>query len=129
MLLTLHTEFVIDSAHKLEAYKGKCKFVHGHSWRIEVWFRGLSKDCNRIGILADFGIVKKLKDKMDHKYLNDLMPAGTNPTAENLVQYVYAYLRKKISRSILVQVKVWETSIGKETWCAGGDDIITKELI
>jgi 6-pyruvoyl-tetrahydropterin synthase len=30
-VITLHTETVIDSAHQLKGYDGKCKAIHGHS--------------------------------------------------------------------------------------------------
>jgi 6-pyruvoyltetrahydropterin/6-carboxytetrahydropterin synthase len=120
--LLLHTEVIIDSAHRLENYQGKCANLHGHSWRIELWFRGDKVHKDKVGILVDFGIVKALKEKLDHQVLNDIMPEGVNPTDENLVEFIYECLRREINNSFIdVKVKVWETSLGKETWCEGGD--------
>ena len=116
MILTLHTEFIFDSAHKLNDYKGICKNLHGHTWRVEVWFKGDSIDKDKIGILVDFNIVKKLKQKLDHKVLNEVI--NFNPTAENLTEYIYKYLKQK---NIETKVRVYEVSIGKQTWCEGGN--------
>jgi len=123
MILTLHTETVIDSSHNLKGYKGKCKNIHGHSWLIKLWFRGNSKLKDEIGILLDFGIVKKLKERLDHQYLNDVI--GKNPTAENLVEWIYEWLQHQDPRiknkEIKVKIRIYETAVRKETYCEGGD--------
>jgi 6-pyruvoyltetrahydropterin/6-carboxytetrahydropterin synthase len=116
--LLLHTETVIDSAHYLEGYDGKCRDYHGHSWRIRIWIKGLESDRDSVGILFDFGNVKELKELLDHKMINDVV--DFNPTAENLSLYVYGFLKGK--NSILDYcVRIYETSVGKETWCQYGD--------
>jgi len=121
MILTLHTETVIDSSHKLCNYEGNCKRVHGHSWFVEVWIKGDSSLCDNIGILFDFGNIKKLKDKYDHFYINDIEPFDKiNPTAENLCMQFYEEL-KEIKPKLDFKVKVFETKVGKETWCQCGD--------
>ncbi len=123
MILTLYTETVIDSSHNLKSYKGKCKNIHGHSWLIKLWFRGNSKLKDEIGILLDFGIVKKLKERLDHQYLNDVI--GKNPTAENLVEWIYEWLQHQDPRiknkEIKVKIRIYETAVRKETYCEGGD--------
>lgn len=119
MKILLHTETVIDSAHKLEGYDGKCSQLHGHSWFLEVWFKGDSDLKDKVGILVDFGIVSKLKEVLDHKYLNDVM--SQNPTAENLSEFIYDFLKLNIKKGIQIKVKLFETKVGKETWCEVGD--------
>lgn len=120
MELTLHSEVVIDSAHKLIGYDGKCSTLHGHSWMIETWFKGDSKYKDKVGILVDFSIVKNLKDIFDHKLLNDVMK-NINPTAENICEYTYGFLSGNVNKHIKVKVRVYETMIGKKTWCECGD--------
>lgn len=115
MRLRLHTETVIDSCHRLEGYCGKCVNLHGHSWKIEIEFEGDSADRDPVGILVDFGIVAALKEELDHKYLNDVI--GHNPTAENLTMWVKEWLRAKVKPSIQIFVRVYETAVGKTTWC------------
>lgn len=128
-MLTLHTETTIDSCHKLNGYKGKCQNLHGHTWKIELWFKGDSKWKDEVGIMVDFGIVKELKERLDHKYLNDIIQK--NPTAENLTEYIYRFIKRRIGISlpagqigdsgIQVKVRVYETAVDKLTWCEGGD--------
>lgn len=122
MQLTLHTETVIETAHHLEGYEGACSRKHGHSTRIRLWFRGDSNALQDIGILVDFGIVKTLKDQLDHKDLNELPGFEGNPTAENMSMYVYNFICKQIDHgAIKVAVRYYETAIGKETYCDCGD--------
>jgi len=123
-LLHLHTEFTFDSAHKLEDYDGKCKNVHGHSWKAEIEFKGKESQKNTIGILIDFSIVKELKEMLDHKYLNDVVKM--NPTAENLSGFIYRFLHTYIKdelglKDILIQVKLFESYIDKKAYCEIGD--------
>jgi len=119
MDLKLHTETTIDSCHHLVNYKGKCANVHGHTWKIEIWFVGDQEYINDIGILVDFGIVKELKEILDHKDLNKVIK--TNPTAENLTIWIYRWLDKKIKESIDIKVRVYETAVDKLTYCETED--------
>ena len=119
-MLTLHTETVINAAHCLEGYDGACKNVHGHSWLVEVWFKGPSANKDSVGILVDFGVVKDIHKKFDHKLINDVI--GMNPTAETLVEWIYNELKRKISNpNIHIKVRVHESVVGKSAWCEGGD--------
>ena len=122
MSLVLHTETTIDSTHYLEGYEGKCKNYHGHTWLVKLWFEGNEYDLNKVGIMVDFGIVKELKEKLDHKIINDVLKC--NPTAENLSIWVYTFIKKKIKDRIKVRVRIYETAVLKKTWCEYGDDII-----
>jgi len=122
--LHLHTEFTFDSAHKLEGYDGKCSNVHGHTGLVEIEFKGKESQKNSVGILIDFGIVKKLKEMLDHNYLNNVLK--TNPTAENISRFIYDYLHTFIKKeygieNILIKIKVYETAVKKHTWCQIGD--------
>ena len=119
--LTLHTEVVIDSSHYLKGYEGNCKRIHGHSWFIEVWIKGNASQLDDVGILFDFGNIKKLKDKYDHQLINEISPFDKiNPTAENLCEQFY-YELKDESPKLSFKIRVYETKVGKETWCEGGD--------
>ena len=120
MELTLHTETTFDSAHFLKGYDGKCSNIHGHSWKVEVWFKGDSTLKDKVGILVDFSIMKQIKDILDHKLLNDI--TTVNPTAENLTELIYYACREEImNNDIKVKVRVYESMIDKVTYCEGGD--------
>ena len=114
--ITLYTETVIDSCHNLRGYEGKCKNLHGHSWKISVWAQGKDDQKDEVGILFDFGNVSKIKEELDHKFINEDVPhfRDVNPTAENISQYILASLVS--SKELDYRVRVYETAVGKETW-------------
>ena len=102
----------IASAHFLKGYEGKCKNLHGHTWKIEVFIA--SDHLNAIGMVADFVVLKKqLKDFLsliDHVHLNE-MPyfKVTNPTTENIARYIYEHFSKDIKPLVISKVRVWES--------------------
>ena len=113
----------IASAHQLRGYEGRCKDLHGHTWKIEVTL--VSQTLDQIGMVADFKVMRKLLkdilDPIDHVYLNDLpFFKEVNPTTENIAKYVYQNFSKACLPVIqqagqtgaplkLKQVEVWES--------------------
>ncbi len=86
-------EFTFDAAHHLHQYEGKCKNLHGHTYRVVL---GLSGYTDERGLMIDFGDIKKIwKQKidihLDHRYLNETLPP-MNTTAENIVVWIYEKL-------------------------------------
>ena len=47
------------SAHFLRGYEGKCKTLHGHTWKVELTIE--SDKLDKIGMVADFALVKAWK--------------------------------------------------------------------
>jgi 6-pyruvoyltetrahydropterin/6-carboxytetrahydropterin synthase len=83
-------EFTFDSAHHLHAYEGKCKNLHGHTYKV---IFGLSGFVDDRGLMIDFGDIKEIWKSeieiyLDHKYLNETLPP-MNTTAENMVVWIY----------------------------------------
>ncbi|USK61406.1 6-carboxytetrahydropterin synthase QueD [Peribacillus asahii] len=83
-------EFTFDAAHHLHCYEGKCKNLHGHTYRVVFGLSGFTDDR---GLMMDFGDIKQIwKDKieiyLDHRYLNETLPL-MNTTAENMVVWIY----------------------------------------
>ncbi len=101
--LAIKTEVSFDSAHRLTFHEGKCKNLHGHTWRVII---ELAQDLAKAGdMLVDFGLLKKaIQDKFDHKVIAfssdvdliafcesmgfDLIVVDFEPTAENLTKYI-----------------------------------------
>ncbi len=99
-------EFVFDSAHKLKWHKGKCKNLHGHTYKLQILVEG---KLNKQGIVIDFGDMKKIIkreviEKLDHRYLNEIIK---NPTAENISIWIWEELKDKIKD--LKEIRLWET--------------------
>ena len=109
-------EFVFDAAHKLPKHKGKCKNLHGHTYKVQVCVEGEVGDD---GMVIDFGILDKIVqelviDKFDHSYLNNMMET---PTAENLATWIWFVVGGEIKKNFVFHssmcrvksVTVWET--------------------
>ncbi|WP_416825561.1 6-carboxytetrahydropterin synthase QueD [Ectobacillus polymachus] len=110
-------EFTFDAAHHLHAYEGKCKNLHGHTYKVVF---GISAYLNDIGIAVDFGDIKEIwKNEielyLDHRYVNETLPP-MNTTAENMVVWIYEkmeaalQLRDQLYKGGRVEfVKLYET--------------------
>lgn len=108
----LTKEFTFDSAHKLDWHEGKCKKLHGHTYRLEITIKG---EVNKKGIIIDFADVKEIVNKnvikiLDHENLNDIMK---NPTAENIVIWIWDKLKCELN---LHEIKLWETPTSYVTY-------------
>ena len=103
-------EFTFEAAHRLpHAPAGhKCGRLHGHSFRVELACEGSIDE--KTGWLLDFADIKgafgPVLDQLDHRYLNEIEGLD-NPTAENLVRWIW--IRVKPELSVLSQVTVAET--------------------
>ena len=103
----------IASAHFLRGYPGKCKNIHGHTWKIEVFLQ--KENLDELGMIADFAILKqKLKEFLsviDHVNLNELDAfKNTNPTAENIAKFIYDGFSEMIHPLHIKKVHVWESA-------------------
>src|SRR4030042_2248166 len=117
MKLTLFTEEVIDGAHQLVGYNGKCSQMHGHSWLLQIWIQGDSAHCDAVGILFDFTNIKRIKDWLDHHIINEETPfTHINPTAENISQAILDWLLQ-FKPLLEYRVRIYETVVRKETFC------------
>lgn len=76
----------IAGAHQLKLdYESKCQNLHGHNWIVVVYCK--SEKLNNNGMIIDFKHIKnKIADKLDHKYINDIVTF--NPTAENIAKWI-----------------------------------------
>lgn len=121
MEITLYTEIAIDSCHQLRGYDGACSRMHGHTWFVRLWIKGDESEKDEVGILYDFGNVKKLKDIYDHRFLNEIPPFDEmNATAENITRVIYDELKLQ-KPQLKFKVRLYETKVGKETYCEMGD--------
>lgn len=123
-MVTVTRGFEFEAAHFLPNYDGKCKDLHGHSYKLEV---SISGDIGfKSGMVMDFGFLKDIVnknviDKFDHKLLNDIFDL---PTAENMVVWIKDTIKENLPKPIMegvtslevVSVKLWETSNSYAEW-------------
>ncbi|AEV69782.1 6-carboxytetrahydropterin synthase QueD [Acetivibrio clariflavus] len=103
--------FTFDSAHSLIDYPGKCKNIHGHTYKLEVTLKGMP---DKNGLVIDFHDLNDLVEneilaQIDHKYLNDIL--DFNPTCEMLGLWIWDQIAKKIKdmECSLEKLVLWET--------------------
>lgn len=81
-------EFQFDAAHLLPNHPGRCRNLHGHTYRLQVWCEGPIDP--ESGMVIDFQDLKDAVESrvlahVDHTYLNDFID---NPTAERILLWI-----------------------------------------
>lgn len=125
--------FNFEAAHRLLGHEGKCRHIHGHSYRAEFTLSGVSLGV--LNMLIDFGHVKNsvgvwIDSYLDHNIiLSDkdpllrapdsifaaadiwqgkrpfIMPSGEQPTAEAIAKILFHVAADLLSRYVDVSVK------------------------
>jgi len=109
-----------EAAHCLEGHKGKCKNLHGHTYKLEITVGSSYNGYMSNNMVIDFGdlkeIMKEMVDKyFDHCYINDWFDGL--PTAECMVMWICSYIRNRLpTMNKLLAVKLWETSNSYAEW-------------
>jgi 6-pyruvoyltetrahydropterin/6-carboxytetrahydropterin synthase len=138
-------QFSFKTGHALYGYDGKCKNVHGHSYRLEVTVIGIPINDNtnvKFGMVIDFGDLKKIvKEEIvnvfDHatvfnkntphvELARELEIRGHNvllvdyqPTSEMMVIDFASKIKKRLPRNIkLFSLKLQETATSFAEWYA-----------
>jgi 6-pyruvoyltetrahydropterin/6-carboxytetrahydropterin synthase len=120
----------ICAGHRVVGHEGKCRYLHGHNYRIHFFCEGDGLD--QIGRVIDFSVMKStlcewLEKNWDHKMLlwdqdpllkteiasqEGIVILPFNPTAENLAQYLLDVIGPECLRHrgvILTKVIIEET--------------------
>ncbi|HEY3764171.1 MAG TPA: 6-carboxytetrahydropterin synthase [Gaiellales bacterium] len=122
MRAQIRKTFRFEAAHSLPHHAGKCRGLHGHSYRVELCFEGEIKPArgeSDDGMVLDFLDVSawwhgQVEPLVDHRFLNETMPEAFLPTtAENIAAWVLSLL---IAAALPVtEVTVWETPSASAT--------------
>ena len=104
---TVTCTFRFDSAHYLPNHHRKCKFLHGHSYKLEVTVR--RRVDPETGMVVDFGKLKnavktQIEEVLDHGYVNNFIPM---PTSENMVLWIWMQLSFDVKG--LYKLRLYET--------------------
>ncbi len=142
-------EFSFETGHALYGYDGKCRNVHGHSYKLSVTVIGTPiADTShvKLGMVIDFGDLKKIvkediEDVFDHatvfnkntphvELARELKKRGHNvilvdyqPTSENMVLDFVQKIKKKLPDTIeLHSLKLQETETSYAEWYASDNE-------
>ena len=141
-MLLLTKIFRFEMAHALHGYPGKCKNIHGHSYKLYVTVKAGEEMHGYIpapGILLDFKEIKQLVrttivNRLDHQLIlsgdyikahpsiileDNLLLWEAEPSAENLLIFIRKTLQQKLPDGIeLVKLKLYETNDSYAEWVA-----------
>jgi 6-pyruvoyltetrahydropterin/6-carboxytetrahydropterin synthase len=141
-------EFHFEMAHALHNYDGKCKYMHGHSYKLFVTITGkpIADPQNpKFGMVMDFGDLKaivndSIVNKFDHAVcLSKHSPVAEiqkikpifekievfelQPTCENMIIEFAARLKQKLPNSVaLHSLKLYETATSFTEWFASDNE-------
>ena len=106
--MILRKEYWFESAHFIYNHPGKCRNLHGHSYKLFVNIEGAVNP--ETGMIIDFDDLSKIVEgkvisRLDHRFLNDLIPLST---AENIAVWIWRELQPVLPG--LVQIEVFETA-------------------
>ncbi len=123
--ITVVKEFTFDAAHRLPTHPGKCRNMHGHTYKLQIGVTGAPDDS---GLVIDFAYIKdlintKIIAMLDHRYLNDVPFAhfpAQHPTAENMVLWMRDILATTwpgpASIPELTFIRLYETPTSYAEW-------------
>ena len=142
-------QFYFETGHALYGYDGKCKNVHGHSYKLSVTVIGKPIDDAtnvKFGMVIDFGDLKKIVkqeivDKFDHatvfnkntphiELAKELEKRGHNvllvdyqPTSEMMLSDFANRIQKLLPEQIkLHSLKLQETGTSSAEWYASDQE-------
>ncbi len=142
-------QFNFETGHALYGYDGKCKNVHGHSYKLNVTVIGIPiHDSNHVknGMVIDFGDLKKIVkeeivDQFDHatvlnkntphiELAEELMKRDHNvilvdyqPTSEKMIADFADKIKARLPKNIeLFSLRLQETETSFAEWFASDQD-------
>jgi len=136
-------QFTFETGHALYGYDGKCKNVHGHSYKLSVTVIGTpstAKDDVKLGMVIDFGDLKQIVkeevvDPFDHATVfnkntphielaeelqnrgHKVILANYQPTSENMVIDFAEKITARLPAHLLLHsLKLRETETAYAEW-------------
>lgn len=138
-------EFTFETGHALYGYDGKCRNVHGHSYKLSVTVIGTpieDKDHVKLGMVIDFGDLKRIVkeevvDPFDHATVfnaqsphtelaqelqsrgHKVILADYQPTSEKMVVDFARKISKRLPPNLeLHSLRLRETDTAYAEWYA-----------
>lgn len=144
-IIRVTKSFNFETAHALYGYDGKCKNIHGHSYKLYVTVKGtpIADNSNpKFGMVIDFGDIKKivkaevvdlfdhailLNENSPHKALGEQLIAEGHkviftpyqPSCENMLIDMVNRIKPHLDSSIQLQgLRLHETETSYAEWLA-----------
>ncbi len=105
--MKVRRRFTFEAAHRLPHHPGRCRNLHGHSYRLLVTVdRPVDP---RSGLAIDFAdlaatVRRDVVDVLDHRSINDVIE---NPTAEVMAVWIWKRLVESLPG--LFEIELFET--------------------
>ena len=142
-------QFSFETGHALHGYDGKCKNIHGHSYRLDVTVIGkpVADESNpKCGMVIDFSDLKKIAkdeivDVFDHATVfnkntphlelammlkskgHNVLLVDYQPTTEMMVIDFAEKIKKRLPKNIkLHALKLQETATSFAEWFANDNE-------
>lgn len=142
-------QFSFETGHALYGYDGKCRNVHGHSYKLNVTVIGEPiNDSNHVkyGMVIDFGDLKKIVkeeivDKFDHAVVfnkntphlelakelenrdHNVILVDYQPTSEQMAIDFAGKIQQRLPKSVrLFSLKLQETETSFAEWFASDNE-------
>ena len=142
-MIRLTKEFSFESAHALWGYDGKCREIHGHSYRIFVTIKGepiADEQSPKLGMVMDFGelkaiVAREITDRLDHSFVmrrteqaealaavmgsqfTNVVLVDYQPTCENMLIDFAARLKAALPDGVtLHSLRLHETATSFAEW-------------
>ena len=143
-MIRVSKQFNFEAAHALWNYNGKCKNIHGHTYKLFVTVTGKAIDepgTPKNGMVIDFGDLKKIVkthivDVYDHALILNkkasfkrleinkqmferYIQTEYQPTCENMVRNFALIIKKRLPKKVkLHSVRLYETETSYAEWYA-----------
>ncbi len=141
-IVKITKEFRYEGAHALLNYNGKCKFIHGHSYKLYVTIKGVpctDKTSSGYGMIMDFTELKRIVnecviEKFDHALVlredaplskeiaeayKNVVIVNFQPTCENIISFYAESIRARLPKNVeLFSLKLYETATSYVEWFA-----------
>ncbi len=132
-MFEVHRYHDISCGHRVVGHENKCRWLHGHNYRIHFTCAAMGDVLDKQGRVIDFGVIKVLlcewlEHMWDHKmliwtedhlyqdlrsmYSDSIFGVPFNPTAENMAKYLVEVVGpQQLSQTnvVLTSVTVDET--------------------
>ena len=126
MYAEISKEFTFEAAHMLPHHNGKCRNLHGHSYKAVIYLAGPIQEEHpenpESGMIVDYGDVsaiwkEHLEPYLDHVFLNETLSIYT--TAENVAWWILKRFLEVDERlgTVINSVEVQETATSSATVC------------